>query len=130
MSDDDEDHFPREMLEKSPSDRLSYLKEYSIAHAVLLAAYNKIMRTIRFPVGIQLVFVIGPPRSGKTHLMEWVTDEVQLTWAQEKHTNRGRIPVVGIEVPSKDQIKPSCADIYYRLLHAMAEPLIDKKIRS
>jgi len=128
MKCDDEERFPLDLLTRSASDRLKYLEGYSVAHTVLDVSFKKIMRTIRFPAGIQLVFVIGPPRAGKTHLMEWVMDEVQYMWTQEQHIDRGQIPVVGIEVPSKDRINPSCAEIYYRLLLAMAEPLIDKKI--
>lgn len=128
MEYDVEERFPLDLLKRPPSDRLKYLEGYSVAHTVLDVSFTKIMRTIRFPAGIQIVFVIGPPRAGKTHLMEWVMDEVQYMWTQEQHVNRGQIPVVGIEVPSKDRINPSCADIYYRLLLAMAEPLIDKKI--
>lgn len=123
-----EDSFPQGLLKKSIDERLSYFTDYSVAHTVLANAFNRLMQIIHFPAGKQLVFVIGPTGSGKTFLMEGIIDELKYIWSKEQHTDRGRIPVVGIEVPAKDRINNTCADIYYRLLVAMEEPLLDKKI--
>ena len=122
------DTFPPSLLTRPRSERYEYFENYSVAHTVLEKCFEKLMQTIWMPAGKRLVFIIGPPGVGKTFLSQWVEDEVKAHWAKKQHQDRGRIPFVGIEVPSKDRIKPSCGDIYLRLLRALEEPLINKKI--
>ncbi|HST52250.1 MAG TPA: ATP-binding protein [Pyrinomonadaceae bacterium] len=73
------------------------------------------------------MFVIGPPGAGKTFLCRTVKAEFEDLWAQHQLSDRGRIPVVGIEVPSRDELRPTFGTIYERLLLNMEEPLIEKK---
>jgi hypothetical protein len=120
--------FPRSLLEKPVAERYAYFESYSVAHTVLEDSFNRLLRTILLPAGKQLIFVIGPPGAGKTFLLEWIEDELKVRWEERQESDRGRIPVVSIEVPSKDRVKPSCGDVYERILKAMEEPLIDKKI--
>jgi hypothetical protein len=128
MSNSDEIRFPHYLLKRSKEERFKYFDGYTMAHTVIDEAFTQLKRTILMSAGKQLIFVIGPTGAGKTFLMEWITNELKNIWSEEQHTDHGRIPVVGIEVPSKDRINPSISDIYYRVLEAMEEPLIDKKI--
>ncbi|MGC2236909.1 MAG: ATP-binding protein [Pyrinomonadaceae bacterium] len=123
-----EDTFPHSLLNEPIEERLKYFQEYSVAHPIIESSFNKLRQTILFPSGKQLVFVIGPPGSGKTFLRRWIEDEVKSYWEPQQHTDPGRIPVAWIEVPAKDRLKPSVGDIYLRLLRSLEEPLIDKKI--
>lgn len=122
------DEFPRSLLNESLDERYKYFQGYSVAHPALENSFNKLKQTILFPSGKQLVFIIGPPGVGKTFLQKWTEDEIKSYWAPQQHLDPGRIPVAGIEVPSKDKIKPSAGDIYLRLLRSLEEPLIDKKV--
>lgn len=128
MGKQEEDRFPEDLLQRPREEWARYFVEYAARHPVLDEAFNRLVSIIKDPGGKQLVFVIGPPGVGKTFLMKAAKAEIQHLWMQQQLSDRGRIPVVGIEVPSKDQVKPSYAAIYERLLLDMEEPLIDKKI--
>lgn len=128
MTEEVEERFPPYLLKRSTAERYEYFESYSTAHPVLDNAFNRLVQIILLPASIQLVFVIGPPGAGKTFLREWVEDEFRDLWAKQQDADPGRIPVVGIEVPSKDRVRPSAGDIYKRILIALEEPLIDKKV--
>lgn len=72
--------------------------------------------------------MIGPGRSGKTFLSRWLEEELKREWAPQQASDPGRIPVVSIEVPGRDTLRPSWTTIYELILRALEEPLIDKKI--
>lgn len=119
--------FPKHLLKRSSEERYKYLEEYSVNHTVLASAFKTLLSTIQCPAGKQLILVIGPTRAGKTFLLEWIQDELKALWSMLQHTDPGRIPVVGIEIPSKDRTNPTANDIYIRILAALEEPLLDKK---
>ena len=120
--------FPRHLLKAAPEERYAYYKTRTIAHPILQTAYDLVRELIHEPAGKQIVMVVGPPRAGKTFLFEWLMSEIRYEWAQQQSSDPGRIPIVGIEVPSKDTLKPSWALLYERILRAMEEPLIGKKV--
>lgn len=120
--------FQPSLLSESTEKRYEYYKVRTVAHPILKKAYETIMGIIHEPAGKQIVMVIGPPRSGKTFLLEWLESELKYAWAQVQSSDPGRIPIASIEVPSRDTLKPSWALIYERILKALEEPLIDKKI--
>ena len=128
MSIDNAEGFPRELLKKPTSERRKYFREYTVGHPVLTEAYEKAMRILRQPGGKQIVLVVGPGRSGKTFLTEWLAEEVKSDWAPQQVSDPGRIPVVSIEMPARDTNNPTWALIYELILRAIEEPLIDKKI--
>ncbi len=120
--------FPRSLLKAPPEKRYEYYKVHSVAHPVLQVAFDTIRDIIREPAGKQIVMVIGPPRAGKTFLLEWLESELKYEWAQIQASDPGRIPVASIEIPARDTLKPSWALIYERILKGLEEPLINKKI--
>jgi hypothetical protein len=128
MSKDKEDRFPRALLKKSASERSEYFRGYTVGHPVLKNAYEKAMRILRKPGGKQIVLVVGPGRSGKTFLNEWLAEDLKSDWAPHQASDPGRIPVVSIEVPARDTLRPSWTLMYELILRALEEPLIDKKI--
>lgn len=126
-SNSDEQRFSPELLLKPKEEWENYFVEYAARHPVLDNAFTKLVSIINDPGGKKLVFVIGPPGVGKTFLMKAVKAEIQAQWSQQQLSDRGRIPIVGIEVPSKDTVNPSYSIIYERLLIDMEEPLVEKK---
>jgi hypothetical protein len=128
MSKDKDEGFPRALLKKPASERRKYFREYTVGHPVLMEAYEKAMRILRQTGGKQIVLVVGPGRSGKTFLNEWLVEDLKSDWAPRQASDPGRIPVVSIEVPARDTLRPSWTLIYELLLRALEEPLIDKKI--
>lgn len=119
--------FPDHLSRKSIEERYKYFVDYSVNHTVLANAFKTLLATIQCPAGKQLILVIGPTRAGKTFLLEWIQDELRDLWSRAQLTDPGRIPVVGIEIPSKDRTNPAANDIYIRILEALEEPLLDKK---
>jgi len=128
MSKDKEERFPRELLKKPTSERSKYFREYTVGHPVLMKAYEKAMRILRQHGGKQIALIVGPGRSGKTFLTEWLAEDLKSDWAPQQASDPGRIPVVSIEVPARDTLRPSWMKIYELILRALEEPLIDKKI--
>jgi hypothetical protein len=128
MSKDKEERFPQPLLKKSTLERSKYFREYTVGHPVLKNAYEKAMRILRQPSGKQIVLVVGPGRSGKTFLNGWLAEDLKSDWAPHQASDPGRIPVVSIEVPARDTLRPSWTLIYELILRALEEPLIDKKI--
>ena len=125
---EDEDRFPPELLERPKEEWLKYFIDYAVAHPVLDDAFNELLDELVDRTGKPLILVMGPPGAGKTFLYEAIKAEIKDLWSRKQHEDRGRIPVVGIEVPAKKRIKPTWNTIYKRLLIDMEEPLIDKKI--
>ena len=128
MSKDEEERFPRKLLEKPTSERSKYFREYTVGHPILKKAYEKAMRILRQPSGKQIALIVGPGRSGKTFLTEWLAEDLKSDWAPKQTSDPGRIPVVSIEIPARDTLRPSWVKIYELILRALEEPLIDKKI--
>lgn len=128
MGRSDENRFPRELLNQPREEWVKYFIDYAVAHPVLDDSFNRLIEIIKDPGGKRLVFVIGPTGAGKTFLYKGVKAEIEDLWSQHQLSDRGRIPVVGIEVPSRDELRPSYKIIYERLLKNMEEPHIEKKI--
>ena len=120
--------FPRDLLNATPEERFAYYKACTIAHPILQLAFDLVWDHIHEPAGHPIVMVVGPPRSGKTFLFEWLISEIKYEWAQQQSSDPGRIPVVGLEIPGRDTLKPAWSLLYERILRALEEPLIDKKI--
>jgi hypothetical protein len=128
MTQKDENRFPRELLERPKEEWERYFTEYAAEHPALKKAFDKLFKLILDPAGKQLIFVIGPTGAGKTFLMKAMRAEIEDWFLKQQDGDRGRIPVIGIEVPSKDEVRPSWKIIFERLLIEAGEPLVDKKI--
>jgi hypothetical protein len=122
--------FPRELL-KQPKERwLEYFKSYGVEHTVFREAYSKLMKVVLGNSSKMLVFIIGPTGAGKTFLRECMEDQLSAMADEDANWNPSRIPFINVEVPGKDTIRHSWADLYVRQLRALYEPesFIGKKI--
>lgn len=122
--------FPRELL-KQPKERwLEYFKSYGVEHTAFHEAYSKLMRVVLGKSSKMLIFIIGPTGAGKTFLRECMEDQLSAMAAEDANWNPSRIPFISVEVPGKDTIRHSWADLYVRQLRALYEPesFIGKKI--
>lgn len=128
MSKSKDREFPKKLLKEPPDKRFSYYKGITVAHTILQQAYDKVLDIIHEPAGRQIVMVVGPPRAGKTFLLEWLESEIRSEWALQQASDPGRIPVASVEIPGKDTIKSSWTPIYDRVLRALEEPLINQKV--
>jgi hypothetical protein len=128
MSKSKDRKFPPELLTEPPEKRFGYYKEITVAHPVVQNAFDTVWDIIDEPAGRQIVMVVGPPRAGKTFLLEWLESEKRSEWALKQASDPGRIPIASVEIPGKDTLKSSWAPIYDRVLRALEEPLIDQKV--
>ncbi len=121
-------HFPPELLEKSVVEKLAYFEGFTVAHPRLKQVYDILMRTINEPAGASFIFVYGPSGVGKTTLKQRVEQKIIEACLPELTTDRGRIPVVGIEAVAPESRNFNWKDYYTRALIALEEPLIEHKI--
>ena len=121
-------HFPPELLEKSVVGKLAYFEGFTVAHPRLKQVYDILMRTINEPAGASFIFVYGPSGVGKTTLKQRVEQKIIEACLPELTTDRGRIPVVGIEAVAPESRNFNWKDYYTRALIALEEPLIEHKI--
>lgn len=129
-TDEEPQGFPLGLLKQPKALWLEYFMGYGADHTAIRDARDKLMRFVLGASSKSLAFVIGPTGAGKTFLREFIEDYLMAMAAADGNWNPGRIPVVGVDVPGKDTLKPSWSDIYTRLLRALyePEPLIAKKI--
>ncbi len=120
--------FPRELLDRPPSERLAYFRSYMIAHSHLKTVSDELRRAIQEPAGRALILVIGPTGVGKTTLRLRIEQELKQRFSTADEQDSGRIPVIGFEAVAPDSGSFSWKDYYRRALRALEEPLIDYKI--
>lgn len=124
----DNNTFPSALLEASPQQRKQYFRDYEVLHPRIQVIFDKVMRIIREPGGKQIIFVVGPTGVGKSFLINWLVSELRYEWSLLQETDPGRIPVAWMEVPAKDTKQPSWGDYYIRVLEALEERHIERKV--
>lgn len=119
--------FPIELLSRPAAERLAYFEAFTVAHPRLKEVHEALMRAIREPAGASLIFVYGPSGVGKTTLRLRAEQRLIQEALPIMETNRGRVPVVGVEAVAPESRNFSWKDYYTRALVALEEPLIDQK---
>src|SRR5258708_32586250 len=89
--------FPRELLDRPPSDRLAYFRSYTIAHPRLQAVSDALRRAIQQPAGRSLILVIGPTGVGKTTLRLRIEPELKERFLAAGEPHPARVAGVGVE---------------------------------
>ncbi|MEH1962067.1 MAG: AAA family ATPase [Nostoc sp.] len=119
--------FPLKLLEQSATERLAYFENYTVAHPRLKEVYETLMRTIAEPAGASFIFVYGPSGIGKTTLRLRVEQKLTELALPKLESDRGCVPVVGVEAVAPESRNFNWKDYYTRALIALEEPLIDHK---
>jgi AAA domain len=122
------DGFPRELLQQPVASRLAYFKQYTVLHPKLKEAKEALLSAIQEPGGASIIFIFGPTFVGKTTLRLGVQKELIEAALPSLETDRGRIPVVGMELKPPETRNFSWKDYCTNALIALEEPLIDYKI--
>ncbi|MEA5603258.1 MULTISPECIES: AAA family ATPase [unclassified Nostoc] len=119
--------FPLKLLEQSATERLAYFENYTVAHPRLKEVYETLVRTIAEPAGASFIFVYGPSGIGKTTLRLRVEQKLTELALPKLESDRGCVPVVGVEAVAPESRNFNWKDYYTRALIALEEPLIDHK---
>ncbi|MGB3650565.1 MAG: ATP-binding protein [Rivularia sp. (in: cyanobacteria)] len=119
--------FPPKLLKQPPTERLAYFENYTVAHPRLKEVYDILMRTIAEPAGASFIFVYGASGVGKTTLRLRVEQKLMEQALPLLESDRGRVPVVGVEAVAPESRNFNWKDYYTRALIALEEPLIDHK---
>lgn len=120
--------FPRDLLLAPVEQRLHYFTAKIVAHPHLKQTYETLVQALAQPLGISLIFVIGPTGVGKTTLRRRVEQHLLEQAMPELAQDTGRIPVVGIEAVAPELGNFNWKDYYYRALLALDEPLLRDKV--
>ncbi|MBD2345545.1 ATP-binding protein [Anabaena subtropica] len=119
--------FPLKLLQQPATERLAYFENYTVAHPRLKEVYETLMRTIAEPAGASFIFVYGPSGIGKTTLRLRVEQKLTELALPKLESDRGYVPVVGVEAVAPESRNFNWKDYYTRALIALEEPLIDHK---
>lgn len=119
--------FDLELLTRPWQERLEYFAKYKVAHSRLVTVSKKVVSSVLHPNDKNFVFLVGPPRAGKTTAQTYIINTLLEGFHDEMLRNPGSIPVIWIEssaYPSSYNWK----DHWATALQALKEPLIDSKI--
>ncbi|SEC41002.1 ATP-binding protein [Paenibacillus sp. GP183] len=117
--------FPEALLSSSIQERVKYFENYQTNHPHLSEARDKLLDAITNPGNRSIVMVCGPSGVGKSTLFKVVRNHIIKNFVQ---TNKGHIPIVGVEAVAPDNSNFDIRDFYIRSLEALMEPLIEYKI--
>lgn len=129
MKNHDKRLFPIELLDKSKEEREEFFKNYTIAHPKMREVLKDLKKEI-YIGDCNVILVVGPSGVGKSRLFKSTLLSVYLDMAEQMESDKGIIPITGIELPNPDLGKFNWKDFYYRVLMGLNEPLIDHKINN
>src|SRR6266511_2339125 len=114
--------FPVSLLAEEGSARLSYFRQFVIAHPRLKESDAALWSTILEPAGVSLVFVYGPTGVGKTTLRRHLESRLKEEGCgrHEKH----HLAVVGIDAIPPDAGHFAWRDFYRRALKGLEQPFL------
>jgi hypothetical protein len=121
--------FPPDLLSQPKAARMAYFTGLTIAHPLLVQAYERLRRAVSEASSDSLIFVFGPSGVGKTTMMRRFEQHLIEEMSHELAADRERIPVVSVEAVAPDSGNFNWKDFYKRLLVGLEEPLLGRKLR-
>lgn len=111
----------------SVEDRIDSFKKKKLAHRNLNKARDQLLSILSGADPSSLVLIYGPTGVGKTTLATRIKEYLE---NEEKMNpeNPGVIPVASVEAVASSNSGFDWRDYYLRALHALEEPLIDRKL--
>ena len=94
--------FPPDLLSQPKAMRMAYFTGLTIAHPLLVKAYEHLRRAISEPSADSLIFVFGPTGVGKTTMTLRFGQRLIEEMSLELTADRGRIPIVSVEAVAPD----------------------------
>ncbi|WJH37116.1 ATP-binding protein [Paenibacillus sp. CC-CFT747] len=114
--------FPQSLLDSTPNERLDYFESRRCNHPILQEKVEETLYKIENSPPETIIFVYGPSHVGKSKLSTIIEERLK-----EKVNQKMDGPVL-VEIVPPQTNGSIWKDFYIRLLTAMDEPLIDKKV--
>ncbi|HEY9696168.1 MAG TPA: ATP-binding protein [Trichocoleus sp.] len=122
--------FPSDLLKKPPADRIAYFNDYTMAHPILADVIQKLMSCIQESADNSLIFIFGPTGVGKSTLLRRVSQKLIKASLSGLKSNKGRIPIAGIEAVAPEFSNFDWKDFYWRAFNALEDPFGDTRCLS
>jgi len=120
--------FSGSSLSQSWRTRLQEFQGFTLAHPQLVEANDKLMAAIQGSPSNSLVMALGPTGVGKTTLKAKIEQILTQSLISALQTDRGRVPVVGVEAVAPESGNFNWRDQFKRILLRMKEPLVGYKL--
>lgn len=119
--------YPTELLLKSTNERISYFKNFTIAHPKLMSAFKELKDNISVADKNEILLIFGPSGVGKSTLFNKIIDYYNKVHLEDMIKDKGFVPIVGEEAIAPDDGRFDWKDFYIRSLSSLHEPLINHK---
>lgn len=119
--------YPQELILKSVDERISYFKNFTIAHPKLKMAFKDLEDNISVAEKNEILLIYGPSGVGKSTLFKKIIEHYYKIHLEEMVRDKGFIPIVGEEAIAPDDGRFDWKDFYIRSLCSLHEPLINHK---
>lgn len=116
------DHFPQELLQQSKAARVTYFKNYTVAHPLLKEVDTKLWQVVQAPADAELVCLFGPTGVGKTTLIQRLTKRLLEQGRAEMKRDLNYLPVAWVDAIAPDNRNFSWMDYYKRALEVLDDP--------
>lgn len=114
--------------ERTIDEKIQKFKQVRIIHPKMKQVMSELKSLINRPSGNEIIMVLGPSGVGKSTLIRELKKEIINELMDELERDKSILPFVSVELISPDSGVFNWKDFYVRVLQAMEEPLIDKKI--
>ncbi|MEF7647009.1 AAA family ATPase [Bacillus thuringiensis] len=116
------------MSNECVEDKIEAFKKIRIIHPKMKQVMDKLKFLIDQPSGNEIIMVLGPSGVGKSTLIQALKKDIIEKSIEVLEKNKSQLPLVTVELVSPDNGLFNWKDFYIRILNAMEEPLIHKKI--
>lgn len=123
-----EQGFPKELLEMSVVERISYFERFVISHPFIQRTFDDLWETMSNNGSYSILYVFGPTGVGKTTLYKKIIGELNKKEQINIASNKSIIPFLGTRAIASESGNFDWKDFYLRTLEKMNEPLIGKKV--
>jgi hypothetical protein len=124
-----ESKVPKEILEGSIEQKLSFFDDQYIPHHHLEVALEDLAQKIINAGPETLIYVIGPGGLGKSALKREIIKQLYATFREELEKDTGRTLLVDYEIEMANDTL-SWPELLRGLLYACGEPLVERKLAT